>query len=186
MTTIGTRVPAIQLSVPVAWQRTGVVGTELVLPERDGARGTAVVTGPEPFVLDWRASVDDDAAVTGLVVGCRGAGWDRTLEMCRAGGRWVTHPDLDPDAVVRVDESPIFLTWVVLRLGLTPDSGPVTAPTVRVAVPDLTVSVTRATFQLLSAHRLRVTGDGPAVTYELDAAGVVTSRAGSLRRVPLR
>jgi hypothetical protein len=38
-----------------------------------------------------------------------------------------------------------------------------------------------ATFHRVSAGRLRVTGDGPAATYDLDADGIVTYQPGRWR-----
>ena len=181
MTTIGTRAPEAVLTGPVAWQRTGVVGTELVVPGHDHVSGTVVVAGAEPYALDWRARLDDDARVVDLVVVRKGAGEIRTLEMSRAGGTWVTRPDLDADASVLVDGSPIFLTWAVRGLG----AAPVRKPVIRVAVPSLEISTTMVTLHLISESRLRVTGDGPAVTYELDRSGMVSARAGQFRRVAM-
>jgi hypothetical protein len=190
MTTIGTRAPAAILTGPVAWQRTGVVGTELVLPSPPATEGNAqvsgvaVVAGDDPFTLDWRAGLDEDGDVVTLAASCRGAGWTRTLDMSRTGGNWVTHPDLDPGALVRIDGSPIFLCWAMRRLRLAAE--PVRIATIRVAVPSLEVTVTPMTYQLISANRLRVTGDGPAVTYELDGSGMIDSQAGRFRRVGVR
>ncbi|MEU4694704.1 putative glycolipid-binding domain-containing protein [Actinoplanes sp. NPDC023714] len=178
MTTIGTRAPEAVLTGPVAWQRTGVIGTELVVPGPDHVSGTVVVAGREPYALDWRAGLDDDAGVVDLVVGCKGAGWTRTLEMRRTGGSWVTHPDLDAEASVLVDGSPIFLSWAMRGLG----TEPVRRPVIRVAVPSLEISTTMVTFHRISESRLRVTGGGPAVTYELDRSGMVSARAGQFRR----
>jgi hypothetical protein len=185
MTTIGTRARAAVLTGPVAWQRTGTVGTELVIPGGpEQASGTAVIVGGEPFTLDWQAGLDEHGGVVTLAASCRGPGFTRTLEMSRTGGSWVTHADLDPDALVRIDGSPIFLFWAMRKLELGGD--PVRRATIRVAVPTLEITTIHLTYQLISANRLRVTGDGPAVTYELDESGMADSRAGHFRRVALR
>ncbi|BBH70551.1 hypothetical protein ACTI_72360 [Actinoplanes sp. OR16] len=179
MTTIGTRAPAGVFTGAVAWQRTGVVGTELVVAGSEKVSGTAVVVGEEPYALDWRAGIEDGGRVVDLDVTCRSACWTRTLAMSRTGGDWVTHPDLDPEAVVVVDGSPIFLSWVARGLG----AEPVRIPTIKIGVPSLVISATTVTYHLISESRLRVTGDGPAVTYELDRSGMVSARAGQFRRV---
>lgn len=194
MTTIGTRAPGIALTGPVAWQRTSAVGTELVFPGTAGAGGTAVVTGADPYTLDWRAGLDDDSAVTEFAASCKGAGGTRTLEMRRTGDGWVTTAEglgeagqapaeLDPSALILLAGSPIFLFWAVRHLGLTVGSGPVDVTVIRVAVPSLTISTGPITCHLVSANRLRVTGDGPAGTYELDDSGMVTYQPGQLRQV---
>ena len=48
---------------PLVWQRTGTVGTELVL--RDGTApgvvtGAVVVGGPQPYTARWHADVDGE------------------------------------------------------------------------------------------------------------------------------
>jgi hypothetical protein len=179
----------LRSSGPLTWQRTDVVGTELVLAP---GNGTAVVHGSRPYALQWTA---DDA---GLSVTCRGGGWTRTLELQRDAVGWTCRAGetgdaglpapgaadpaaIDPAAIPRITDSPIFLTWAVRQLGLTAESGPVTVPSVRVLVPSLAVVAGHTTFHLVSPNRLRVTGDGPAATYELDPAGVVAYQAGRLR-----
>ncbi|MDI6102436.1 putative glycolipid-binding domain-containing protein [Actinoplanes sp. NEAU-A12] len=186
---------------PVAWQRTGVIGTELVFPrggarpgatggeppgaERPGAHGTAVVAGGTPYSLQWRAVTDDDAGVQELSVSCRGADWSRTTELRRTDGDWECEgaARIDPDAVVRLADSPIFVTWALRRLGLTVESGPMCVPSVRILTPSLEVVPGTATYHLVSPRRLRITGEGPAVTYELDDAGLVAYQPGNLRLV---
>ncbi|MEV6306624.1 putative glycolipid-binding domain-containing protein [Actinoplanes sp. NPDC051861] len=185
------------LSGPLAWQRTDVVGTELVLAP---GGGTAVVHGALPYAMTWTAEVDDDAVVRELSVTCRGGGWSRTLDLRRNAGGWTCHAAesgdaglpapgcADPaaipeDAVLRVTDSPVFVSWAVRRLALTAESGPVTVPSARVLVPSLAVVPSATTYHLVSPKRLRVTGDGPATTYELDPSGVVAYQPGRLRLV---
>ncbi|MEU8658982.1 putative glycolipid-binding domain-containing protein [Actinoplanes philippinensis] len=184
-------IPADQAlpSGPLAWQRTATIGTELVFPhagERPGAHGTAVVTGVSPHAIDWQAEIAPDAAVRDLTVICSGADWSRTARLRHSGDGWECEAPggpatIDPDAVVRLADSPIFVTWALRRLGLTVKTGPVRAPSVRILTPSLTVVPGTATYHLVSPHRLRITGDGPAVTYELDHAGLVVYQPGNLR-----
>jgi hypothetical protein len=179
-------------SGPLAWQRTDVVGTELVLAPGAGA---AVVHGALPYVLEWTAG---DPAVRELSVTARGGGWRRTLDLRRTVDGWTCRADesgdaglpapgcadagaIDPDAVPRITDSPIFVTWAVRRLGLTVESGPVTVPSVRVLAPSLAVVAGTTTYHLVSPNRVRVTGDGPPATFELDPSGVVAYQAGRLR-----
>jgi hypothetical protein len=186
-------VPALP-DQPLAWQRTGTIGTELVFPragEHPGAHGTAVVTGNPPHAIDWQASIDAGAGVRELSVTCRGADWSRTVSLRHTGDGWEcetvdvpgTTTPIDPDAVVRLADSPIFVTWAIRRLGLTVKAGAVRVPSVRILTPSLTVVPGVATYHLVSPHRLRITGDGPAVTYEMDHAGLVAYQPGNLRLV---
>jgi hypothetical protein len=48
-------------------------------------------------------------------------------------------------------------------------------------MPWLTVVPGEASLHRVSETRLRATGDGPAVSYDLDAEGIVTYQAGRLR-----
>ncbi|MFI7599926.1 putative glycolipid-binding domain-containing protein [Actinoplanes sp. NPDC049681] len=190
----------------LAWQRTDTVGTELVFPSRASAEGTAVIAGPVAYASQWHADFDGTGAVRRLTVTCRGAQWARTLDLSREDDEWscrteetgdlAAHgrggqppPGIDDPlrladaAVVRLGDSPASLGWALRRLGLTPASGPVTVPTVRVLVPSLAVLPGVSTYQMLGPHRLRVTGDDPACTYEVDDAGVVTYQPGRYRLV---
>ncbi|MEV4642130.1 putative glycolipid-binding domain-containing protein [Actinoplanes sp. NPDC049548] len=186
----------------LAWQRTDTVGTELVFPSAGSVEGSSVVAGPHPYASQWRAEIDEAGTVQRLTVTCSGAGWRRTLHLSRQDDQWSCRTEesgtpsadgpppgiddplrLGPDAVIRLGDSPASVGWAVRRLGLGADSGPVTAPTVRVQLPSLAVLPGVSTFQLLGTHRLRVTGDDPACTYELDDAGTVTYQPGRYRLV---
>lgn len=190
----------------LAWQRTDTVGTELVFPSRTSAEGAAVIAGPVAYGSQWRADFDGTGTVHRLTVTCRGAEWSRTLHLSREDGEWSCRTEetgtfraygrggqappgiddplrLEDAAVVRLGDSPASLGWALRRLGLTPASGPVTVPTVRVLVPSLAVLPGVSTFLMLGTHRLRVTGDDPACSYELDDAGVVTYQPGRYRLV---
>lgn len=190
------------LSAPHAWQRTDTVGTELVFSCPVSADGAAIITGPLAYTSQWRADLEETGAVRRLTATCRGARWSRTIRLSRDGGEWSCRTEetgdaptglpapgiddplrLQPDAVLHLEDSPVSAGWTLRRLALTPASGPVTVPTVRVLVPSLVVLPGVSTFHMISTRRLRVTGDEPAYTCELDDAGIVTRRPGRFRLV---
>ncbi|GGN43327.1 hypothetical protein FHR83_001816 [Actinoplanes campanulatus] len=187
-TTSPVAVPALPAG-PLAWQRTSVIGTELVIAREQCAQGTAVVTGAVPFSLGWHAELDEGSRVRELSVSCRGDGWSRSLQMHHTGGEWVIRgdesepapPEIDPEAVPRLTDSPIFVSWAIRRLGLHAEPGPVSVPSVRVLVPSLDLVAGTATYHMVSPNRLRITGEGPAATYEIDNAGLVSYQPGNLR-----
>jgi hypothetical protein len=192
-----------------AWQRTDTVGTELVFcsdPAGLSADGTAVVAGSPAYTSQWHANLNDDGMVCALTVTCRGSDWSRTLWMSRAEREWTCRTEetgdltaaarrgqpppgiedparLDSGAVVRLAGSPIFVSWAVRGLRLAVAAGPVSAPAIWVCTPSLAVVPGGSTYQLLSEHRLRVTGEGVTGTCDLDDAGFVTHQPGKSRLV---
>jgi hypothetical protein len=58
---------------------------------------------------------------------------------------------------------------------------PAPAATIRLRTPSLTVVPGRSTYQLISDRRLRIGGDEPAGTYELDRTGLVVAQPGRSR-----
>ncbi|BCJ46663.1 hypothetical protein GCM10010168_38140 [Actinoplanes ianthinogenes] len=208
MTTTGARGPALAErpradlpSTPLTWQRTDIVGTELVFPRGARPSGSAIVAGKRPYTLTWQAELSAASEVESLHVTTHGDGWSRELRLGRSVSGWSCRADhsgdagdlpfagtdqldaLDPAAVLRLAESPIFVSWAVRRLGLTVKSGPVSVPAVRVQVPSLTVVPGTVTYHLVSPQRLRISGDFPAATLELDAAGMAVYQAGRMRLV---
>jgi hypothetical protein len=179
-------------SGPLIWQRTDTVGTELVFPDADGhtAAGTAVIGGTGPHSVHWLAALDDASDVRALTVTCESSQSRRTLTMTReVDGALVFRAGDDEEPVrlegidvVRITDSPMFLTWSIRRLGLTPEAGRVSATTARILLPSLTVATGTSTYQLVSDQRLRVGGDEASIVMDLDAAGIVTNRPGRLRR----
>jgi hypothetical protein len=188
----------------LVWQRTGTIGTELVLG--DGAApsvcsGNAVIGGPRPFAVRWHADLDAQWRVRALTITCEGEGWRRNLALSRGDDGWTAGAEesgevagppagIDEESrlagvdVLLLADSPIFLTWALRHLACTQESGPVTVPTARVRLPWLTVVPASSTFQRVGEHRLRVAGDGPVATYDLDDEGIVTYQAGRLRIAP--
>jgi hypothetical protein len=185
----------------LVWQRTGTVGTELVLSSGTAGSvvtGSAVVGGAQPYATRWHADLDDRWQVRALTVTCEGGGWRRNLALSRTDDGWtcggehtgdLTGPPagiddparLNPAAVVLLADSPMFLTWALRHLELTAESAQKTAPTARIRLPWLTVVPAPATFHRLGENRLRVTGDGPIATFALDADDIVTYQPGRLR-----
>ncbi|WP_080127807.1 MULTISPECIES: putative glycolipid-binding domain-containing protein [unclassified Actinoplanes] len=184
---------------PLTWQRTDTVGTELVFPRGSRPHGSAIVAGARAYSLTWQAEVTSTSEVTSLHVTSQGDGWSRELWLDRGASGWTCRAEhagdagdlpsagaeqrdaLDPRAVLRLADSPIFVAWAVRGLGLTVKSGPVTVPAIRVQVPSLAVLPGTVTYHLVSPQRLRITGDWPASTFELDAAGMAVYQAGHLR-----
>ena len=196
------RVAEARTHGPLLWQRTGTVGTELVL--RDGTApgvvtGAVVVGGPRPFTARWHADVDGAWRVRALTITTEGSGWRRNLALSRTEkGSWACGAEqagpaeappaglddparLDAGAVLLLADSPIFLTWAMRSLRLSAQPGQVRAPVIRVGMPWLTVAAGESSFHRVGEHKLRVSGDGPAVTYDLDAEGIVTYQPGRLR-----
>jgi hypothetical protein len=181
------------------------VGTELVLYHAGAGRltaaGSAVVAGALPHTIGWEVELEPSWAVQALTVTSRGAGWGRTLRLRHdVPDGWTCgteetgdldeappgiddHGRLDGTALLRLSDSPVFLTWALRRLNLTPDDGPVCAPTIRVRTPSLTVLRGTSTYHLLSGRRLRVNGAEPSTRYDLDDAGIVTYQPGRFRLV---
>ena len=196
---------------PLVWQRTDTVGTEMVFPTGADARtatGWAVVAGPVPHATRFRAELDAGWAVNALTVTCDGADWSRELRMTRhqdgtwscriretgdagrspAGGHPAPPPPgiEDPDRligaeVVRLDDSPIFATWALRHLRLAAGGQPTLAPTIRVLTPSLVVLPSRSAYQLISDHRLRISGGERTVTYEVDHTGLVLAQPARTR-----
>jgi len=202
MATTQRRVAAARTYGPLVWQRTGTVGTELVL--RDGVApgvvtGAVVVGGHQPYTSRWHADLDGAWRVRALTITTEGSGWRRNLVLSRTPDAvWTCGAEesgpvdappaglddparLDGGAVLLLADSPIFLTWAMRTLRLSPESGAVTTPAIRVRMPWLTVVPGEASLHRVSETRLRATGDGPAVSYDLDAEGIVTYQAGRLR-----
>ena len=175
------------------------------------ADGTAVVAGPVPHTTSFHADLDPRSAVRALTVTCSGVGWSRTLHLsrdahdgwdCRTEESGDLHrsptgsgpaapppPGIDDPirlhgaTIVRLDHSPVFITWALRQLGLGSGDGPRTVPTVRVLTPWLVVVPTRSTYQLIAANRLRVSGPEPSALYHLDQHGVVTYQPARARLV---
>jgi len=199
------RVAEARTHGPLVWQRTGTVGTELVL--RDGTApgvvtGSVVVGGPRPYSARWHADLDGAWRVRALTITTEGSGWRRNLALSRAAdGSWACGAEesgpadgppagiddparLGGGAVLLLADSPIFLTWAMRTLRLSAASGLLKAPVIRVRMPWLTVVAGESSFHRFGEHKLRVSGDGPAVTYDLDSEGIVTYQPGRLRIAP--
>ncbi|MEU8234400.1 putative glycolipid-binding domain-containing protein [Actinoplanes sp. NPDC048967] len=196
---------------PLVWQRTDIVGTELVFQSGTEPRtvtGCSVVAGVLPHTTRFHAEIDTGYAVSALTVTCAGADWSRELRMsrdqdggwsCRTAesgdfGRSAAHsghpaplPGIDdPDRltgarVLRLADSPIFVTWALRHLHLAAGEPSKVAPTIRVLTPSLVVEPARSAYQLVSEHRLRISGGERPTTYELDRGGLVLAQPARLR-----
>ncbi len=194
---------------PLAWQRTDKVGTHMVFAVGpDLVEGAAIVAGGVHYAMQWRALSDGDGGLQDLMVTCRGADWHRTLWMRRATEGWSCRTEetgdlnahlagvgrseqpppgiddvnrLDTAAVVRLADSPFFVSWAVALLRLTQSAGATGAPTIRILAPSLAVLPGVSEYHLLSADRLRIAGDEPGSTYDLDANGTVVYQPGRFR-----
>jgi hypothetical protein len=176
---------------PLIWQRTDTVGTELVVPDADGrtAAGTAVIGGTGPHSVHWTVGLDDASGVRALTVTCESSQSRRTLSMTREEDGTLVFRSGDSEEpiriegidVVRITDSPMFLTWALRRLAVTPSAGVVTAMTARVLLPSLTVATGATTYQLVSDQRLRIGGDEAGASFDIDASGIVAYRPGRLR-----
>jgi hypothetical protein len=184
----------------LTWQRTDTIGTELVFQLGSvpgAASGTSVVAGSRPFTTRWRSELRADWTVSALTAECEGDGWWRSIELTRDSGdawscRTEQRGDLDApppgvaDAsligrVVRLADSPIFLTWAVRALDVRLEGPAVAAPTARILPRSLAVVLGESRYQRVGGLRLRVTGEEPAVSYDVDEAGVVLYQPGRLR-----
>jgi hypothetical protein len=88
------------------WERTDVAGAEhVVFDDRRGllARGSALAVDPIAYAARYELITDDRWATTRLEVTAEGGGWQRTLRLERAAGRWraATGEQGDLDAAYR-------------------------------------------------------------------------------------
>jgi hypothetical protein len=171
--------------------------------------GSAVVAGPLPHTTRFRAELDAGWTIHALTVTCEGAHWRRELQMTRDhDGTWscrteetghlgwspagaghaappapgIEHPDrLTGARVLRLSDSPIFATWALRHLQLAAGGRAITAATIRVLTPSLVVLSTRSAYQLISDHRLQISGGERTTTYELDRTGLVLSQPARVR-----
>src|SRR5690606_38320264 len=82
-------VPALPTSI--FWRRTDTDGCDHALvDDRDGlrARGTAVAATPVPYTCRYELVTDERWATMRLEVTTEGAGWERSVRLEHAAGRW--------------------------------------------------------------------------------------------------
>ncbi|MGC4804885.1 putative glycolipid-binding domain-containing protein [Micromonospora sp. DT233] len=200
------------------WARTDTAGAEhAVLDEGNGltARGVAVAVDPIPYTCRYQVATGPDWVTRRVEVEVEGAGWQRSVRLEPAGGRWRvrTSEQGDLDAALRAagrpsaglpgtDEedrladaldvdlggSPLFNTLAVRRLGLA-GATPATTHRVTVAwvlVPSLAVVAAEQVYTALGPGRVRFTSGTFATELEIDPAGWVIRYPGLAERVTAR
>lgn len=185
----------------LAWRRTDTTGGEFaVLDDRTGlvARGTAFAATPVGYACHYKLATDPQWASHRFEVSVEGAGWQRTLQMERAEGRWrITtkeHGDLnsvaptaplagteDPgrlDDAIDVDlyASPLINTLPIRRLGLLgqPAGAAYTIVAAWVLLPSLAVVPSEQTYTVLADDKIRYTSGDFIADLTVDADGFVT------------
>jgi hypothetical protein len=196
------------------WQRTDTVGCDHALvDDRSGlrARGTAVAATPVPYTCHYELVTDERWATVRLAVTAEGGGWQRSVKLEHAAGRWrVTtaergdltralaasgrpRPGLpgmeDPgrlgDAVdVDLGAAPLFNTLPVRRLGLLEAAaGTEHRLTMAwVAVPTLEVLASEQIYTALDGPRVRYRSSTFTAELDLDARGYVSHYPGLAER----
>jgi len=196
------------------WSRLDTAGAEHALI--DDARGltghgTIVAAAPVPYTLTYEVQTDEHWVSGRLSVRAEGVGWQRTVTLERAVGRWrVTageRGDLDraltaagrarlllpgsedPDTLapaldVDLGFSPLTNTLPIRRLGLL-DAAPGTSATITAAwvlVPSLTVVAAEQTYTVLGAGSIRYSSGSFSAELTVDPQGYVLSYPGLATR----
>jgi hypothetical protein len=196
------------------WERTDVAGAEdVVYDDRRGlvARGTALAVDPIPYAARYELVTDDRWATARLEVITEGGGWQRTLRLERAAGRWraVTGEQGDLDAAygaarvgraafpgteeperletaldVDLGGSPLTNTLPVRRLDLL-TAPPGTRHRVTVAwvlVPTLEVLAAEQFYAAAGPRKVRFASGDFTAELAVDDDGFVVSYPGLARR----
>jgi hypothetical protein len=198
----------------LVWQRTDVNGAEYAALD-DGrglkARGVAIAADPLPYACRYDLTTDEGWVTVAFEATVEGAGWQRTVRMERAAGRWRVRAgekgDLDaamtaagrraglmpgaedPERLaealdVDLYASPLTNTLPLRRLRLR-DAAPGTQTTITAAwvlLPSLAVIPGEQTYTILGPGRVRYASGTFTADLELDADGYVTHYPGLARR----
>ncbi|EEP72817.1 hypothetical protein MCAG_03144 [Micromonospora sp. ATCC 39149] len=200
------------------WARMDTAGTEHVVFDENsglGAQGIALAVDPIPYTCRYRLTTGSDWATSRLEVEAEGAGWQRSVRLEPAGGRWrVTaaeqgnldaalraagHPPAglpgtdDPDRLagatdVDLGGSPLFNTLAVRRLGLV-SATPGTAHRITVAwvlVPSLTVLPAEQVYTAFGPGWVRFASGTFTADLDVDPDGWVIHYPGLADRVAPR
>lgn len=195
--------PALPTSI--FWRRTDTDGCDhALLDDRNGlrARGTAVAATPVPHTCRYELVTDERWATMRLEVTTEGAGWERSVRLEHAAGRWrvttaergdlsralaaagrprvgmpgMEDPERLADAVdVDLGAAPLFNTLPVRRLGLL-DAPAGTEHRITVAwvrVPSLEVHPGEQFYTALGGPRVRYRSQTFTAELELDERGYV-------------
>jgi len=194
----------------VAWAKDGPFGVEFaeiaLYDERVSAEGVAIGSAPIPYRLDYSLETASGFVTSRLLVGTRGEGWRRTLDLRRdAAGAWsltageegdvdLPPPGGDPATLLAAVDcdlglSPVTNLMPVLRH--TPFSGgsAVELTAAWVSVPDLRVRADGQRYTFVRADdecrviRYEATDGSFAADITLDRDGIVIDYPGIARRL---
>ncbi|NUT31558.1 MAG: hypothetical protein HOV79_00645 [Hamadaea sp.] len=193
----------------LAWQRTDVTGGEHAgFDDRTGlvARGVAFAAAPVAYACQYALTADGAWASTRLEVSAEGAGWQRTLRMERASGRWritssekgnlnavaptaplpgTEDPDRLRDALdVDLYASPLTNTLPIRRLGLLgqPVGTTRTITAAWVLLPSLAVVPSEQTYTVLGDGKIQYASGNFTAELTVDADGFVVDYPALARR----
>lgn len=148
--------------------------------DRLGARGTQIGVDPEPYELRYELTTAAEFVTATLTLSASGDGWDRRLELVRAGdGSWTANgePVAEADGALDCDlaNCPLTNTMPVLRGGLLSGGEPCDYEMAWVAVPELTVHRSLQRYEPMDERHVRyVSRDGDFVSeLEYDEDGFV-------------
>ena len=192
------------------WRRTDTVGCDHALFD-DGsglrARGTAVAATPLPYTCQYELVTDEHWVTTRLAVSVEGGGWQRTVKLEHAAGRWrvttaergdlahaltgagrprpglpgMEDPERLADAVdVDLGAAPLFNSLPVRRLGLleAPAGTEHRLTMAWVTVPTLEVFASEQIYTVLDRQRVRYRSSTFTAELDLDERGFVTHYPG--------
>jgi hypothetical protein len=196
------------------WRRLDTTGAEHALVD-DGrglvGHGTIVAAEPVPYTLSYELQTDEQWVSGRLAVRVEGVGWQRTVTLERAVGRWrVTageRGDLDraltaagrarlllpgsedPDSLapaldVDLGFSPLTNSLPIRRLGLldAPTGTSATITAAWVLVPALTVVAAQQSYTVSGPGRIRYASGSFTAELTVDGDGYVTDYPGLASR----
>lgn len=190
-----------QIAVWIKENDLGAEWAEVTLrPASLEARGLVIGGRPLPHRIEYELLTGEGFATALLVAEARGAGWRRSIELARsASGRWSCRaeadggPDLgepggevtglDPALDCDLGLSPLTNTMPVLRHRLLEEPGVADLVMAWVAVPQLSVEVSRQRYTHLSRGVVRYESGAFAADLSFDAHGLVSRYPGLARRV---
>jgi uncharacterized protein len=196
------------------WRRLDTAGAEHALV--DDARGltghgTILANAPVPYTLTYELQTDEQWASGRLAVRAEGVGWQRTVTLERAVGRWrvtagergdldkalvsagrarlllpgADDPDtLDPALDIDLGFSPLTNTLPIRRLGLLgkPAGTSATITAAWVLVPALTVVAAQQSYTVLGGDRIRYSSGSFTAELTVDEQGYVIDYPGLATR----
>jgi hypothetical protein len=149
------------------------------------AAGTQISDDPEPYRVDYRLETDAGFVTRSLLVEATGPGWQRSLDLRRdSDGTWSAE-GLDEALDCDLAFSPLTNAMPILRHGLHREPAEREFTMAWVAVPELTVQVSRQRYTHIRPGVVRFeTLDSDYVAdLELDDDGLVVFYPRLARRV---